>query len=550
MPQSLLTLLGPERLARHRAEGFWRDETLYMLAASHAAATPDRVALRDRTRAVTYAQLVAAADRLAGDLHRHGLRAGQRVAVWLPSRVELAVALLACSRAGLVCCLSLHRDHTVGEITALLGRMRAAALICQPGHGADAHRHDILAAAADLPSLRHIYALPPAEAGRLPFADLPDPPLPAVNNNADGISYLAFTSGTTGLPKGVMHSDNTLLANARALSADWHFDAASVLYTMSPLSHNLGLGALICALLCGAELVLHDLPRGASLYERLVESDASFLFGVPTHAYDLLAELEQRQVARVGRLHGFRISGAAATEPVIAGLMRHGVIPQAGYGMTETCSHQYTLPDDPPELIRQTSGRACPGYEVRIVAPDNPEQVLPVGAVGQIAGRGASLMLGYFDDQMATEDSFTADGWFLTGDLGSLDAQGYLRMTGRKKDLIIRGGHNIYPANIEALASRHPALSGVAAFPVADARLGEKVCLAYVARPGQAAEPGELLRHLDESGLSRFDMPEYMLELDALPLTASGKIRKRDLLDWVAEGRVQPVAVRWRNPES
>ena len=154
-------------------------------------------------------------------------------------------------------------------------------------------------------------------------------------------------------------------------------------------------------------------------------------------------------------MRGFRISGAAAPPPVVAELMRHGIVPQSGYGMTETCSHQYTLPDDPPERIVETCGRACDGYEIRIWRQDDPDTEAAPGEIGEIGGRGASLMLGYFDDRKATEAAFNAEGWFMTGDLGWIDEAGYLRITGRKKDVIIRGGRNIYPARIEALALRH-----------------------------------------------------------------------------------------------
>jgi acyl-CoA synthetase len=358
------------------------------------------------------------------------------------------------------------------------------------------------------------------------------------------VVYLAFTSGTTGTPKGVMHSDNTLLANARAIAADWHIDADAVVYSLSPLSHNLGFGAMVMALAAGAELVIHDLPRDASLIDRLIETGASFLFGVPTHAIDLLRELRERKLAGIGRLKGFRISGAAAPREVVAQLLAHGVVPQSGYGMTETCSHQYTLADDDPELIIESCGKACPGYEVKIWRRDDPDVEAAVGEIGQIGGRGASLMLGYFDDQAATEAAFNAYGWFMTGDLGWLDHDGYLRITGRAKDVIIRGGHNIYPARIEELAMRHPAVERVAAVAVADARLGEKVCLAVMWRHGARLEPSEMLAHLDAMGLSKFDMPEYLLEVDHIPLTPSGKMRKRDIVDWIAEGRVVPEPLR------
>jgi acyl-CoA synthetase len=547
MTNTILTLLSAERLREHYRDGFWRDDTIYAQARRHAAAAPDAFALQDRARRLTYREALAAADALADDLAARGVRPGQRVAVWLPSRVETAIALLACSRAGFVCCPSLQRDHSVGDIVGLLNRMRAAALIAQLGYGADGDRHDIFAAARDVASLRHVYRVMPEPAGT-PFAD-------ALRDNAAGraplsddpnrVVYLAFTSGTTGEPKGVMHSDNTLLANARALAGDWHLGPRSVIYTASPLSHNLGLGALVAALVVGAELVVHDLARGASLLDRLRETGATFLFGVPTHAVDLLAELDARGIARFDQLAGFRISGAAVAREVVAALLRRGVVPQSGYGMTETCSHQYTLPNDPPERIVETSGRACPGYEIRIWRQDDPDVEVAPGEVGQIGGRGASLMLGYFDDQAATEAAFNAQGWFMTGDLGRLDESGYLRVTGREKDVIIRGGHNIHPARIEALAQDHPAVARAAVFPVADARLGEKVCVAIVAKPGMAVSGPALLAHLEAAGLSKFDMPEYFLAVDTMPLTATGKLLKRALVDRVRDGTLKPEPVRW-----
>ena len=559
MTNTMLTLLSAESLAEYYRSGFWRDETIYGAALRHAARAPTRIAVQDRARRLGYRALIEAADRLAARLAAGGVRPGQRVAVWLPSRAEVGVALLACSRNGYVCCPSLHRDHTVAEIRALLERMRAAALIAEPGYGADGARQDIFAAASDLTSPPLALALAPLgreAAGPAPFADPPGEAAPApqaapeeaANRDPNRVIYLAFTSGTTGEPKGVMHSDNTLLANARAMAADWSLDAESVIYTLSPLSHNLGLGALITALAAGAELVVHDLPRGASLVDRLREVRASFLFGVPTHAIDLVAELRARGERGVESVRGFRISGAAAPSEIIEELLRRGIVPQSGYGMTETCSHQYTLPGDEARLIVETCGRSCPGYEIRIFRQDDPDQEAAPGEVGQIGGRGASLMLGYFDDQAATEAAFNQAGWFMTGDLGWLDPNFYLRVSGRKKDIIIRGGHNIYPARIETLAGRHPDVEKVAAFPVRDERLGEKVCLAIVARKGRAVSAEAMLLHLDAAGLSKYDMPEYLVSLEEMPLTASGKVLKRDLVGWVETGRLQPQAVRFRAP--
>jgi acyl-CoA synthetase len=457
------------------------------------------------------------------------------------------IALLACSRNGYVCCPSLHRDHTVGDILALLARMRAVAVVAEAGYGADAAKQDLFAKLSGVETIRHVYRLERSTPGGAPGIGAATPvgwlstPAP---QNPNRILYLAFTSGTTGVPKGVMHSDNTLLANARALSADWNIDEQSVVYSLSPLSHNLGFGAMIMALAAGGQIVIHDLARGASLVDRLIETGTTFLVGVPTHAVDLLAEMKARNLTGVERLKGFRISGAAASAELISDLLAHGIVPQSGYGMTETCSHQYTLPNDDPQLIVESCGKACPGYEIRIFDRDDPNRELPARAIGQIGGRGASLMLGYFDDQKATEEAFNRDGWFMTGDLGWVDEKGYLRVTGRTKDVIVRGGHNIYPARIEALAATHDAVARVVAVPVTDRRLGERVCLAVMFRPGRAASPEEMLQHLDGAGLSKYEMPEFFLQIDEIPLTASGKVRKRDIVDWIADGRARPMAIR------
>jgi acyl-CoA synthetase (AMP-forming)/AMP-acid ligase II len=549
MSNSLLTTFSLERYREHYRAGFWRDDTVYALVQGHAERVPDRIAVRSLSGDLSYRALVAHADAFASDLAAKGVSAGQRVAVWSPSRPETVIALLACSRNGYVCCPSLHRDHTVGDILALLERMRAVAAVAEAGYGADAPKNDLFARLSEIETVRHAYRLERSKVGGAIGVGAARPAGPLSTpapQNPNRILYLAFTSGTTGVPKGVMHSDNTLLANARALSADWNIDERSVVYSLSPLSHNLGFGAMIMALAAGGQIVIHDLPRGASLVDRLIETGTTFLVGVPTHAVDLLAETKARNLSGIGKLRGFRISGASASAELITDLLAHGIVPQSGYGMTETCSHQYTLPDDDPELIVESCGKACPGYEIRIFDRDNPNRELPAREIGQIGGRGASLMLGYFDDQKATEEAFNRDGWFMTGDLGWVDKNGYLRVTGRTKDVIVRGGHNIYPARIEALAATHAAVARVVAVPVADRRLGERVCLAVMFRSGKAASPEEILAHLDKGGLSKYEMPEYFLQIDEIPLTASGKVRKRDIVDWIAKGCVRPMAVRGR----
>ena len=550
MTNTLLTLHDPVAARLYYDAGLWREDTLYMLLRRHAAERPRDFALRDGTRRLTWSALCELVDAVAADLDSAGLKRGERVAVWLPNRGEVVAVFLACSRQGYVCNPSLHLNYTVAEIVGLLERTRAAALFTQPGYGADARAADIFAAISELPSLRRVYTLGdgPEGAARFP-APSTDGPLPPVDENADKITYLAFTSGTTGTPKGVMHSDNTLLANARAMVEDWHHGHRSVLLSLSPLSHHIATVALAQSLAAGMELVVNAPPPGVTPLDWILETGATYVMGVPTHAMDILGEMRRRGLDRLGAVKTFYMAGSPIPREVAQTFLDRGVIPQNVYGMSENSSHQYTLPDDAPETIVATCGRACRAYEIRLFDQENPDREVDPGDIGEIGGRGACLMLGYFDNQQATEDSFNRGGWFMSGDLGRFDGNGCLEIVGRKKDLIIRGGHNIHPAKIEDLAMRHPAVARCAAFAVADRRLGEKVCLSVIFHEGMGAEPQELLAHLDRAGLSRYDMPEYFIAMTSYPLTASGKILKRELVEWARSGRLQPTPVRW-TPEA
>ena len=548
MTNTLLTLHDPELARRYYARGLWRRDTLYSLLCGHAAQRAQAFAVRDGRRRLTWRELRAMVDRVAGDLHAAGLKRGERVAVWLPNRVEAVAIFLACSRQGYVCNPSLHQNYRVGEIVELLARVRAAALFAEPGYGADAHLADIFSEASTLPSLRRIYTLGDRPSGAARFPTEPAelaPADPDPDPDPDKIVYLAFTSGTTGMPKGVMHSDNTLLANGRAMVADWGHDERSVLLSLSPMSHHIGAVAVEQMLAAGLELVVNAPPPGLTPLDWIIETGATYVMGVPTHAMDILAEMRRRRLDRLGSVRVFYMAGSPIPRETAQAFLDKGVLPQNVYGMTENGSHQYTLPGDDSQTIVATCGRACAAYEIRIWDQDNPDIEAPAGAVGEIGGHGACLTLGYFDDQQATEDSFNGEGWFMSGDLGRLDDQGCLEIVGRKKDLIIRGGRNIHPARIEDLAMRHEAVARCAAFAVADPRLGEKVCLAVILHEGESVEPDALLAHLDRSGLSRYDMPEYFLAMDAFPLTASGKILKRELVEWAKAGRIAPAPVRW-----
>jgi acyl-CoA synthetase len=553
---TILTLHDPQAARAYYADGLWQAHTMYTLLREHAAARPQAYALRDAAHRLCWRELLAWVDSMAADLHQAGLRRGERVSLWLPSRVESVVTLLACSRNGYVCNPSLHQNYTAGEVLELLGRIGSAALVAQSGYGADAARRDIFAEAAALPAMRRVYRLDPREgaagqSGGHAFAPrrAAQPAGVAPDLNPDKVTYLAFTSGTTGTPKGVMHSDNTLLANGRAMVRDWKHDTGTVLLSLSPTSHHIATVGLAQALVAGFEMVLNDLPRGTDVIDRLIESGATYVMGVPTHAIDALAQMRRRGMDALARVKVFYMAGSTIPSDLAASFLKIGVTPQNVYGMTENGSHQYTLPGDDADTIVATCGRACSGYEIRLWRQDDADVEAAPGEIGEIGGRGALLTLGYFGNQHATESSFNAHGWFMSGDLGRFDADGNLQVVGRMKDLIIRGGHNIYPARIEDLAHRHPGVSKAAAFPVADARLGERVCLAVIARtaPGPGAE--EMLAHLDAAGLSKYDMPEYYLVMTEFPTTASGKILKRELVAWARESRIRPTPCRYRGAD-
>ncbi len=532
-----LTLHHPAAARRYYADGLWRADTFYSLLARHAGERPQAPALRDSRRRLTWSEILGWTDGVAADLAAQGLAGGDRVSIWLSNRVEAVIAFLACSRQDYACNPSLHRAYTPSEVVQLIDYLKASALITEPGLGAGREGADLAQPLAQASSLKRVYMLPDFPA--------PGPATGVAVADPDKVSYLAFTSGTTGIPKCVMHSDNTLFANAREMVRDWGHGPHTKLLTLSPLSHHIAWVAAAQWLLAGCELIINDPPAGRHGLDWIIETVATYVMGVPTHAMDMIAEQRRRGLERIGSVEVFYMAGAPIPPSVAEAFLQQGIKPQNIYGMTENSSHQYTHPDDDRLTIVNTCGRGGKAYEVRLFDPENSDREVPPGTLGEIGGRGAALMLGYYGNQPATAASFNRNGWFLSGDLGGLDDAGNLRIVGRRKDLIIRGGHNIYPAHVEALALRHAAVERAACVPIADARLGERACIAVIG----AIAPDALLAHLAAEGLSKSDMPEYFLRVETLPLTASGKILKRELVAMIGRGELRPTPVRWRAKE-
>ncbi|PWL16488.1 cyclohexanecarboxylate-CoA ligase [Falsochrobactrum shanghaiense] len=530
-----LTLHDPRNSQSYYDCGLWRNDTFYSLLAEHAQYSSDAAALRDGRQSLDWRSLKARVDALADDFVNRELAAGDRISIWMSNRLEAVIAFLACSREGIACNPSLHRSYTCKEIIDLLTELQAKALITEDGWGADRADHDFEGMVKRLPFLKKIYT--PDNFPRHITYPMRDP-----HGNPDSVAYLAFTSGTTGRPKCVMHSSNTLLANARDLARDWGLDRSSVILSLSPLSHHIAWVAISQWLVCGGTMVTDDPPQGVSRLDWIVDNKATYVLGVPTHAMDILADQTKRGLPRIGSVKTFYMAGAPIPEVVAKAFVDQGIAPQNIYGMTECSSHQYTHPSDPKEVWISTCGRGGPGYEIKIWDQENSDREVAQGMTGEIGGRGAAMMLGYFANQEATEKTFNRYGYLMSGDLGSIDRYGNLRIEGRVKDIIIRGGHNIYPSHIEAAALTHSSVTKAAAFPVSDERLGERVCLAVIG----GVEGPELLNHLAAEGLSKFDMPEWFISVGSLPLTPSGKILKRELVEMVKRGDLQPQPVRYQ----
>jgi acyl-CoA synthetase len=468
-----LTLHDPAAAQAYYGGRLWREDSFYSLLADHAENSPDAAALRDGHTKLDWRGLKARVDAMGDDFVESGLTAGDRVSIWMSNRVEVIITFLACAREGIACNPSLHRSYTCREIIELLADLKSKALLTEDGWGADRDQTDFRKMLADLDFLKKVYRpdnLPRHITGLSENS----------HRNPDSVIYLAFTSGTTGRPKCVMHSSNTLLANARDLVRDWKLDSESVMLSLSPLSHHIAWVAVSQWLVSGGQLVTDDPPAGLSRLDWIIETGATYVLGVPTHAMDILAEQKARRLPRMGAVATFYMAGSPIPEVVAKAFVDQGIAPQNIYGMTECSSHQYTHPDDRQDVWISTCGRGGPAYEVRIWDPENRDRELSPGETGEIGGRGACMMLGYFGNQEATENSFNRHGYLMSGDLGSLDGEGNLRIVGRVKDLIIRGGHNIHPSRIESLALTHPRVDKAAAFGIPDTRLGEKVCLAII----------------------------------------------------------------------
>ncbi len=458
---------------------------------------------------------------LANLLASLGLPAGSRVAVQTEKSVEALMLYLAVLRAGLVY-LPLNTAYQAAEIGYFIGNAEPAVVVCAPKNFAWVSRIAFTAGSA------HVFTLGEARDGTLlaRAAHHTDQHTPAVLP-ADALAAILYTSGTTGRSKGALLSHGNLAENARTLQSYWGWrtpdEGGDVLIHALPIFHVHGLFvALHGALLNGSKMIWFGKFDPRAVVQRLPE--ASVFMGVPTLYVRLLAEATlTRDACRQMRLF---ISGSAPllVETFDDWTARTGHTLLERYGMSETVmltSNPCRATDGPRR--RGTVGPALPGVGLRVVGDAGGP--CPAGEIGQIQVRGPNVFAGYWRLPEKTLEDFTADGWFKTGDVGRVEPDGYLTLVGRSKDLVISGGYNVYPAEVEAVINELPGVAESAVIGAPHADFGEAVVALVVARPGATLDAAALIAHL-KTRIANFKVPKHLFVVDDLPRNAMGKVQK------------------------
>lgn len=516
----------PEQLeASWRAAGLWQDLSLAEAMAGAANRRPQaqlRFFGAGGERITTLGEVHAEGLKLAGSFHALGLRPGDTIAMQLPNGLENAVLFQAAAMLG---CTLLPIVHIYGphELAHILRDSGAKALIV-PDRWKTIDYLDRLARLPDLASLQHRIVMgKEVPAGMIAFDALPEGDLPVIAVDPDATALLLYTSGTTAAPKGVRHTSRSLLAELSAQAGDGPADD----YGLSPWpsGHIAGtLGVMGHALLGRPMVILEawDPALAAELVERFQVQQMS---GTPFHLSGMM-EAAQRDGRNITSFRQFLIGATTVPPALVAASEAKGIRCCRCYGSTEMPTVSQCEPDDPLDKRLNTDGRPNAGVEVRIV--DDFGQDLPTGAEGEVAVRGAERFTGYTDPALNAA-SFLIGGWFMTGDIGRLDAEGYLAITDRKKDIIIRGGENISSREVEELLLTVPGVREAAAIGAPDVRLGERVCAVLLVEDGADPSVESIGRVFAELGVARQKCPEMLAIVDEFPRTPTGKIQKAEL---------------------
>jgi non-ribosomal peptide synthetase component E (peptide arylation enzyme) len=536
-PMEIETRLTPEMLDRYTRSGAWSAETFDDILSRRAAAHPERVAIVDRGQWIPYRDLKARVDRVAAHLGALGIGAGDVITIQLPNWAEFAYVFFAAARLGAVA-NQIGPDFRSREVEYILHFSESRAYVCPASFKGFDYVAMIEGLRAKLPALETVAVL---GGGRRPgtvsldevVADDAQPPVARlVPLGPNDVMRMAFTSGTTGNPKGVIHSTNTTLSTCWTLNRDMGVTEEEVFLIYLPLGLNWGYLTLVQAILAGARAVLLD-QFSASAALELIEREHVTL--IPTAPASIIAMLNEPGLER-RKLSSLRvvITGGASCPLETLREYRarmHGHLIEL-YGMLETGFHTYTRLSDDPEAVTGTVGRAASGMGLRLF--DEQGREVPAGTEGEIAAQGPSVHLGYHKNPAANADLFTADGWFRTGDLGQLDAAGNLRIVGRLKEMINRGGKKFFPREIEEILYTHPKILHAAIVGVPDPRLGERACLCVIPRAGQHLTLEEVVAFLRDE-VATYKLPEMLEIVAELPFTPTGKIQRHVLARRMAE---------------
>lgn len=503
--------------------------TVWEVFERSADAYREKEAIYDQIKRISYGKLKEEAEHAAAMLVSLGIRPGDKVGVALPNWHETVILYLAVARIGavLVPFNPKYRSHEMKHILNNSG----AKLVFVSSEFEHIELDVIERSVDDFITVRY------QRSGMLSYESLIGREwpiaLPDVQQEASDTYCILYTSGTTGTPKGALITHHAIVQSGIVIGESMRCTEEDVFLILAPVFHVFGLGCnLLSAIYCGSRMVLLDKFKASKALELIQNEKVSIQHAVPSM---LNLELKDPDF-KTYDLSSLRagMTGAAPCPPEIIRAVKEelGMVLSISYGATETCTVTITDYEDEEERIYQTIGKAVEGVEIKIVN-DQREEV-PYGQVGEIACRGFGIMKGYYQMAEQTSDVLDQDGWFYTGDLGTMDEHGYVRYVGRKKELIIRGGFNIYPQEIEALLQKHPKILENAVLGLPDPVMGEITCAAVKLKPGETATFDEIIEYLRPQ-IAPYKLPSKVVFVQELPSTASGKVQKVKLRDLIMQ---------------
>ena len=519
-----------QRRAAYRQQGLWGDASLADYWQQTARAMPDKIAVVDNHGATyTYSALDHAASCLANWMLVKGIESGDRIAFQLPGWCEFTVIYLACLKIGAVS-VPLLPSWREAELVWVLNKCQAKMFFAPTLFKQTRPVDLILPLQNQLPQLQQIVGvdkLAPATSSLSLSQILADntPLTTAITVHGDELAAVLFTSGTEGLPKGVMLTHNNILASERAYCARLNLTWQDVFMMPAPLGHATGfLHGVTAPFLIGARSVLLDIFTPAACLALLEQQRCTCMLGATPFVYDLLNLLE-KQPADLSALRFFLCGGTTIPKKVARECQQRGIKLLSVYGSTESSPHAVVNLDDPLSRFMHTDGYAAAGVEIKVV--DNARKTLPPGCEGEEASRGPNVFMGYFDEPELTARALDEEGWYYSGDLCRMDEAGYIKITGRKKDIIVRGGENISSREVEDILLQHPKIHDACVVAMPDERLGERSCAYVVLKaPHHSLSLEDVVAFFSRKRVAKYKYPEHIVVIEKLPRTASGKIQK------------------------